>query len=657
MAVLAAAVAACSGGGEVGVGFAGSEGGTSASAEFVFVGEDRPRAVVVTAAHPTPVAAFAVETLVSHVEKSTGVKLEVFRESERVPADAARRVYVGDTQTARDRGIDVAELPEHGFLLRAVGDDLFVLGRERRENDPLGRHSLTGTHDGVVELLDRYLGVRWLWPGEFGTYVPRGERFAVPGDLDEIVEPAFAFRRFRHGRPGRFLRDYYGPKMERLGVSRAWLERYAEALPRFVRGYHRTGYAEDKPKVGHKFSGWWERYGDEHPEWFMLNADGERGPRDGEGTKHVPMNVANPDLHDFILEEDWDGGDILRLGEVDDKDADRSPESRAWDGPQPETPPPFAAPLWDPFMVSDRYARFWKTIADRAAERNPDVLVTTFLYFNYLPAPERDIELGDNVYGEFVPWGAPEITYFPLREKAFAWLKEQWLGWADTGMRMAYRPNHLHGSYAAPLFSTWQAGGFFQFAHEHGMEGFDFDSLIGNWATTGPMLYMYMRLGVKPEMSVEAIRGEYFSGFGPAAEEVEAYFDYWEEYNEQRKMLPLYNPVAVNEVFPPDVFPPAETLLDEALAAAEEASRPEFAERVRFLQAGLEHALLAVAFHEALGHRGKLPEDPEQLREARRALKELVAFRRANDHWFITDFPDHAFRENRRLDIEALLGE
>ena len=58
---------------------------------------------------------------------------------------------------------------------------------------------------------------------------------------------------------------------------------------------------------------------------------------------------------------------------------------------------------------------------------------------------------------------------------AFEWMKEQWLGWKKTGMRMGYRPNYLLDGYLLPHFETRQSGAFFKFAYENGMEGTDFD--------------------------------------------------------------------------------------------------------------------------------------------------------------------------------------
>ena len=38
----------------------------------------------------------------------------------------------------------------------------------------------SGTLLGVYEVLEDYLGVRWLWPGDLGTYVPRRNTIVIP---------------------------------------------------------------------------------------------------------------------------------------------------------------------------------------------------------------------------------------------------------------------------------------------------------------------------------------------------------------------------------------------------------------------------------------------------------------------------------------------
>ena len=604
-----------------------------------------PHAVVVVGRTPSRVAAYAAKELSYHVELATGVALPVVSEHE-VPEGFSARIYVGVTRAAAERGIDSESLAPDEALLRRAGAALFVLGKEDPDADPLDeRCAYSGTLFGVYELLERFAGVRWLWPGKLGTYVPRTHTLAIPGELYETVKPRLAFRTFRWGAVQRQA-ESYAPDLERLAFSHAGLRAYRDDLAVYLRR-HRLGRTTPKPPTGHAFSGWWKRLGKDHPEWFALNKEGTRGPLSGAGEwgrTHVPVCVSNPELHRYIVEEAWDGGDYLPLGEVDERFFCQCDACRAWDGPQPAEYPDFAKEDYEPQLVSDRYARFWLTVQAMAARKNPKVKVTTFLYWNNFPAPLGGVRLDGKVYAEFVPWTG-EVAYFPMSEAAEAWLREQWLGWQNAGAILGYRPNYFHGGYVMPYLSTRQAGRFFKFAYEHGMVGADFDSLYGHWAVKGPMLYLHMRLLWNPELDVETVRKEYFAAFGPAAEIVERYFDYWEERSLAWPLHAKWRKARVELAYPEEYFPPAEAMLEEALSVARTSPEPEFAERVRFLQAGLAHARLSRRFLEALDE-GDAPKDPGRLAAARRITRELVEFRRAHEHLYVADFLDAAMREN-----------
>lgn len=635
------------------------------------VEDGKAAAVVVTADEPTGTASYAADELIDHVEQATGARLPLANESQ-VPDGYASRIYVGMTQAARAQGIDAEALGPDEFILRTLDGDLYVLGMEDPERDlrleeprRTERHILdtgdrqmwpiskNGTLFGVYEILDRYVGVRWLWPGKLGTYVPSLDRIVIEETLDELHEPALKFRRFRwwgvYRAASRGETDEHGLSFSEDGAVSYWRD-----LGVFL-GRHRLGQSEPKPPVGHYFSGWWPRYGQEHPEWFRMDADGNRGVANPD-ERHVAMCLSNPDLHRYLVEEAWDGGDVLRLGGVDR----RSPgechceDCLAWDAPQPETYPEGVSSDYEPRMVSDRYARFWKTIQELAAERNPDVTVTTFLYWNYFPAPLSEIELNDQIYGEFVPWTG-ESAYYPMSEEIDQWVREQWKRWDETGIRLAYRPNLLHGGYVMPDLATWQAGEFFRFAYQHGMEGIDFDSLYGHWATRGPMLYMYMRLAWKPEMEIERIREEYFAAFGPAAADVETYFDYWEDYSAVRPGGSLYHGARrAYRAYPEERFDEGAEMLERALEAAQSSPKPEYAQRVEFLQAGLEHARLSVEAMSYFDEGGNPPVFPSEFAQGRAALERLIEFRQAHEHRYISDFR-HASRKEG--DVSALLGE
>ena len=649
-----------------------------AFAQVFIVAPGAPPAVVVTADEPSRMAAYAAEEFIEHVERATGVRLSVVTESEATAGDASR-VFIGVTAASAAAGLETDGMRDDAFFLRVVGDDLFVLGLERDNEDPMSEAAASGTLYGVYELLERFVGVRWMWPGELGTVVPHHEALRIDDGLDEFHEPKTRFRTFRWHHIQNAATNY-DERIGRLAFSPEGIQAYRDDLGVFLRR-NRIGHTEQKPPTTHHFSGWWQRYGKEHPDWFMMREDGGRGPGPEPEEQipdwrlnHVAMNVANPDLHRFIVEEDWDGGSHIRLGEVDVRVFCQSPESKAWDVEASEGYYPDLYRMgWDgewnepapyddylPQAVSDRYARFWKTIYDLAVERNPDVVVTTYLYWNYFPAPLGDIQLNENIYGEFVQW--TRVTkWMPMPDEAYAWIKDQWLGWQRTGISMAYRPNYFHGGYVMPQVDTWQSGEFIRFAYEHGMVGTDFDTLHGHWAVRGPQFYIHFRLFWNPELTVEELRKEYFDAFGPASELVEQYFDYWEAHAHS-VMTPLepwpdsglWSPARAHITYPAESFVEPAAMLEEALAATSEEAH---AERVRFLQAGLEHARLASRFMESLV-RGRAPVfDAERFAAAQQAMAELAEFRRAHEHLYISDYIFASSREHQYCQIDLLMQE
>ena len=164
--------------------------GTSVAAQTVsLVGDGEPRAVLVTGDKPTMTATYAATELAGHVKLATGVQLQIVSESE-VPGGYDSHLFIGVTEAARSQGIQPEKLAPDEFVLRTMGNDLYVLGMEdparvsvmtvRKGETNLdmkhrvlhGGYSVDrqtaplGTLFGVHEVLQRYVGVLWLWPGE-----------------------------------------------------------------------------------------------------------------------------------------------------------------------------------------------------------------------------------------------------------------------------------------------------------------------------------------------------------------------------------------------------------------------------------------------------------------------------------------------------------
>lgn len=623
----------------------------AANAQVSLVKDGKPQCVVVISAKPTQTARYAAEELVKHINLSTGVKLAIEPEPG-LNDQMQTHVYIGETETARRYGIDAASLPREAFVMRSVGNDLFIVGKES-EADPMDESNPNvGTLFGVYNFLEKYIGVRWLWPGELGTYAPRLKTVEISA-ANTLGAPALQYRKMRWHIIGRIAAGgKLDPQDEMLGFSQEVAQSYGKEVGILFRR-HQLGGMDCKPPTGHETSNWWKLYGKEHPEWFAQCKDGTRGnpdPRKGDESE-VSFCVTNEELQDFIVSK-WDGKSTLVLGPIDHVGRCNCAKCRAWDSPQPANPPWFAKLMYsdtkqDVFygQTSDRYARFWKIIREKAMKRNPDVQIScSFIYENEFTAPITGIKLDKNYFGEFVQWRDPHLRYFPMPGEAYEWMKQQWLGWKQTGIRMGYRPNYLHDGYVMPYFDSWQSGDFFKFAWKNGMEGAEFDSYTGQWAVQGLRLYMHMRLLSNPNLEIKDIRSEYFSAFGPAAKTVEQYCDYWENYAvknilhfiQQLNMRRYATyPLEVQKAFSPEIFKPAEALLNKALAEAKTSSQPEFAGRVQFLQTGLQHALLTLKV--AAIYDGQRDVPAQRTREAKAALDALVKFRKDHQRMYFSD--------------------
>src|SRR5262249_47791035 len=154
------------------------------------------------------------------------------------------------------------------------------------------------------------------------------------------------------------------------------------------------------------------------------------------------------------------------------------------------------------------------------------------------------------------------------------------------------------------------------------------------------------------QRGTDELLAEYYAGFGPAAGKVKAYFEYWEKYTAENRARTnqAFEELtasrwrtwakAAHAVFPPECFAPAEAILAEAAAAC--AGDREAASRVEFLRKGLEHAKLCARAAALL----TLADPSSTPDRGRKALAELLAFRRANEGSGIDNFNHDAWVED-----------
>ena len=611
----------------------------AALAGLPLVRDGRAAAVLVTARAPLPVARYAADEFVYHVRRATGVSLNVVPENA-LPPDAGSLLYIGACDAARSAGIDETALDDEATVLQSHGSAVFIVGNDG-EGEALDGNTRAGTLWGVYELLERVLQVRWLWPGELGTFIPETDTVAIPV-LDETVRPRLWQRNVRPGLIKRTLRTQ--------PFTSAGLKAYKQAQTVFLRR-HRMG-RKHVYRYGHAFNAWWDKYGEEHPDWFQLLPDGKRGP--SSPNARFSMCVSAPGLHRQIVAswKEWRGANPgvfrnVNCCENDIRGLCVCDACTAWDGPQPDE----IHPRFGPRVVSDRYARSWQAVRDLAAKEDPDAIVMAYAYVNYAPPPSPGISLHPNVLIGSVP-----DLFFPRTAAHQDWVKQQWMGWRRTGCSLFLRPNYMLHGYVMPHIFAHQFAAEFQFEWHNGMVATDFDSLNGQWATQGTNLYALMRLHTQADRDIDDILAEYYAAFGPASEQVRRYFDYWEQFT--TKMLEsAAEPGAsgivnwsryardAHVLFPSQSFEPALAILADAKRAT--GDQGQFAARVQFLSLGLEHAMLCAR----VGARVAGVDPDVSPYTAARAVGELQSFRLAHEGSFISNLMFAAFIEGRSWEL------
>ncbi|MCU6710559.1 DUF4838 domain-containing protein [Paenibacillus sp. J5C_2022] len=141
----------------------------------------------------------AADAIVEYVQKSTGAILPVLTEqqfSDNPEAHAGQvviRLATSDSIAGEDAELDsmLDGLERDGFVIHFHPDEITIAGPSR-----------WGTNNGAFDFLERYVGVSWLMPGEYGEDVPEQSDIAVIAE-DVREEPAFSFRIFSplHGDP------------------------------------------------------------------------------------------------------------------------------------------------------------------------------------------------------------------------------------------------------------------------------------------------------------------------------------------------------------------------------------------------------------------------------------------------------------------------
>jgi len=518
---------------------------------LTLVENGQARATLVLADRPSSAAREAARELQTALRKMSGAELPVVAESKlNQAAGGDCLVLLGDTQLGRSKGISADGLPLEGYRIKSEGNLLFIVGSDLR---PENQQTLYGTRHGVIALLERHLGFRWLWPGEVGEVVPHEQSVRIP-PLDEEDAPAMRLRKMRNygaaipaathapdlvseqekqaTRTGS-VSDRIQSGLDRLDLSShemgAW---FADSFAWFP--HQRLG-ASYKLEATHAYTGWWEKFGQEHPKWFALQRNGlrEQFPQREQfcnasaelitqiAAAKIEQLKANPDLDCVSISPNDGGKNSFCLCE----------ECRKLDppdGPAVSLITRLGGRRIDyPYVsLSDRLMNWYDHVADDVARTYPDKWLAAMAYSAYRDPPLA-ARIHPNLLVIFVGMG-----YFD--DSALAVDRARWEAWASVARNLYLRPNAFHIGHAMPAVFVKKIDQDIKRCYQTGMIGADWDSVIHHWSTQGLNYYVLARLLWDPSQDAEAIVQDYCQkGFGPAAKEIRQYFQQLEDLSNQ----------------------------------------------------------------------------------------------------------------------------
>lgn len=198
---------------------------------------------------------FAAQEMTNFLSRAFGAKVPVV--SELNPGKAS--IVLGSNIWSVAAGIDTAKLPQDGFAVKTKGNAVYIAGLDRNlrpyyDHGCYARATLFGAYD----FLEKFVGCRFYFPGELGEIVPKVKSFEVP-ETDEVSAPKLTER---HVTPS--VGEWYDPDAKEkryMPISNLRLRMQTRPL-HCCHGLRDFRYVQ--------------RFGETHPEYFLMKKDGTR---------------------------------------------------------------------------------------------------------------------------------------------------------------------------------------------------------------------------------------------------------------------------------------------------------------------------------------------------------------------------------------------
>lgn len=506
---------------------------------MVLVRDGEPAATIVISAGALVSVKLAAAELQEHVEKITGARLPIATDAE--PVEGAR-ILVGSSEATRLLQLHRQELhpfqPQE-YAIHFEPELLVLIGRDREHGwkafdmagDLFSPFDEIGTLYAVYDFLERFCGVRWYLPGEFGLVYPRTRTLEVK------------VRNLRRA-----------PAMKYRWVDAARLpedpslDLFANPRPELTGGREQMLFLLRQRAGGERFhcTHAWAKYGDElqaaHPDWFAqgYGAELHKNPQPCFSNPEFVAQVvqdARRYFDDDITPDLWrriehavteyryfhgpnfpQWGDYFALNPMDHSQWCRCAKCQAQMRPQ-ERPG-----YWSGY-ASDYIWGFANRVAREVGRKHPGKYLSLFAYWDYFALPSFEVEPNIAVQ---VCMLTRDAWWVPAWKQRYLDQLAHWGG--QEGRRLFLwlyycfpYMDATNGSFRPfpPFFAhtvVEQMGLF----HRHGVRGFFIQpSYLGGGGRHALMdaleLYVTFRLADDPTLDGNRLIEEFFTGFYGAA--------------------------------------------------------------------------------------------------------------------------------------------
>ena len=360
-----------------------------------------------------------IERVIHHREDASETTKWAAKELQRLVLAATGTEMIVTTKDATEADIRLipdASLPHDGFELRIEKSDFIIAGND---SVPEGTWAIPshGTLWGVLEYAERFLGVRWLFPGPLGEDVPQGQMLRL--DLKQPIRgaPSLATRSLA------YLGENDPGASHRRKPAIEWMTRHrlTNAMHPFVTGY---GHAWDDYLKAADLEA--------HPEWKSSNSE---GVRNGKVTFFCTTAPGLVELFAKRVIESMDRNPMREMSSISPTDGGGF----------------CTCERCKLLLTTDPHGKknhaqailtFYKQVGEFIALERPGRRLGGFVYYNYQYPPPEAPKLPDNV----------SLCWAPLNYYGYGLLKPVYRAEFETVMK---RWSEITPHFYYHNYSTW----------------------------------------------------------------------------------------------------------------------------------------------------------------------------------------------------------